>query len=49
MNRPRKETESYEEYKENLKHEAFLLKEYLKGRVFWQSFVRGQYVKGGER
>ena len=45
MNRPRKETESYEEYRENLKNEAFLLKEYLlKGRIFWQSRVRGQYI-----
>ena len=45
MNRPRKETESYEEYRENLKNEAFLLKEYLKGRIFWQSRIRGQYIR----
>ena len=44
MNRARKENESYEKYKENLKKEQFLLDEYLKGRIFWQSAIRGQYV-----
>ena len=46
MNRPRdKERETYEQYRENLRVESRMLKEYLKGRVFWQSSVRGQYVK----
>jgi len=47
--RKREETESYEEYKENLKKEAWLLKYYLRGRIWWQSSVRGQYVRGMKR
>jgi hypothetical protein len=46
MNRKRKSNESYKKYKENLKKEAFLLKIYLRGRIFWQSSVRGQYTRG---
>lgn len=49
MNRKRKETETYKEYKENLKDEAYLLKYYLRGRIWWQSSVRGQYVRGKRR
>ena len=46
MNRPRdKERETYEEYRENLRDESARLKEYLRGRIFWQSHVRGQYTK----
>ena len=46
MNRPRdKERESYDEYRENLREESRRLREYLRGRVFWQSSVLGQYKK----
>ncbi|MBU0963288.1 MAG: hypothetical protein KKD48_05270 [Nanoarchaeota archaeon] len=44
--RKRLETEDYKKYKENLKEEAELLKYYLKGRIWWQSFHRGQFIKG---
>lgn len=43
--RKRKETESYEEYKENLKEEEDLLKSYLSGRMWWSSRFFGQYAK----
>lgn len=33
--RERKENETFEEYRENLKKEAKRLKIYLKGRVVW--------------
>lgn len=46
--RKRRDNEDYDKYKENLKKEAFLLKMYLKGRYFWQSHVKGQYVRGME-
>jgi len=41
VNRARKENESYKDYKNNLKYEAFKLKEYLKGRLIWDSTARG--------
>lgn len=33
--RKRKENESYEQYKKNLKNEESELKKYLNGRIFW--------------
>ena len=47
--RKRRENESYEKYKENLKKESMLLKLYLKGRIWWQSHVRGTYYRGNKR
>ena len=38
----RKENESFEEYRNRLKTEAKLLKEYLKGRITWN---QGEYRK----
>ena len=38
----RKENESFEEYRNRLKKEAKLLKEYLKGRIIWN---QGEYRK----
>ena len=35
MNRKRKETESYKEYRDNLRLESARLKAYLRGRVLW--------------
>ncbi len=40
MNRPRKETETYEEYKNNLKKENKELKERLKGEIAHPSYMR---------
>ena len=45
-NRARKENESYESYRNNLRYEAFKLKEYLKGRLIWDSTRDGtRYVR----
>ena len=38
----RKENESFEEYRNRLKKEAKLLKEYLKGQTIWN---QGEYRK----
>ena len=45
MNRPRKHDENYKEYKEALKQEEKLLKKFLKGKIFWNSNIRGTYRK----
>lgn len=44
--RKREETEDFDKYKEKLKEEEELLNLYLNGRIWWQSFHRGQYVRG---
>ena len=44
--RKRRENESYEDYKEDLKEEEERLQRYLKGRVVWN---RGTYVRPERR
>ena len=41
MSQPREDGEDFKSYKESLKIEADNLKTYLKGRVFWNSKIRG--------
>jgi len=45
MNRQRKEEETSEEYRLNLRAEAAYTKHYLKGKRFWNSEKKGVYLK----
>jgi len=45
MNRKRKDGETYEQYKANMKEENRLIDIKLEGRIFWNSKVNGTYTK----
>ena len=45
MNRKRRDDETYEQYKVNMKEENRFLKIKLEGNIFWNSSTRGTYVK----
>jgi len=42
----REPDESYEKYREPRLKAQKALKEYLKGRVWWNSYMRGTYRRG---
>lgn len=44
MNRLRKDNETYEQYKFNLKVEEEIIREYLKGTYIWRGEL-GPYIK----
>jgi len=44
--RKRKDTEDFKKYRENLKEEAARLKEYLRGKLVWASYIHGTYKRG---
>jgi hypothetical protein len=43
--RKRKETETFEQYRFNLKNESFAQKHKLKPKVFWDSVRNGTFKK----
>ena len=43
--RKRKQNESFEVYRENLKKEGKVLKAKLKGKVVWNSAIKGTLIK----
>lgn len=43
--RKRRETETFKDYREDLKEETKRIKKYLKGRLWWNSHELGTYRK----
>ena len=43
MSRKRKDDESFSDYKKNLKEENYKLKNYLKGKIIWESSIKGTF------
>lgn len=41
----RKDNESYDDYKKRINHRKWMLRQYLKGRMFWDSSTLGTFIK----
>ncbi len=45
MNRKRRDDETYEQYKANMKNENRAIKTKLEGVIYWHSSTQGTYVR----